>query len=98
MPARIGGDEFAVLLPNCDLGTAELVASKIVSALRTRAVETGEGQIPIQASAGVALLGQPEVSTGTDLLTAADRAMYRAKRGRSSLGIHDGPVVDPPSA
>ncbi|MEA2496524.1 MAG: hypothetical protein QOJ29_4435 [Thermoleophilaceae bacterium] len=92
MAARIGGDEFAVLLPDCDLNTAEIVASKIVSALRRRQVETDGGPVQVSASAGVALLGQRGIGSGGDLITAADRAMYRAKRRRSSFAVHDGPM------
>ena len=92
MPARIGGDEFAVLLPDCNINTAELVAEKIIASLRRRKLETDNGAVPVSASAGVALLGQTGIDTGRELMTAADRAMYRAKRRRSSFAVHDGPV------
>jgi diguanylate cyclase (GGDEF)-like protein/PAS domain S-box-containing protein len=92
MPARLGGDEFAVLLPDCDLSTAEVVAGKIVSALRRQQVHAGDDVVPVSASAGVALLGQEGITSGLDLIRAADKAMYRAKRRRSSFATHDGPI------
>jgi diguanylate cyclase (GGDEF)-like protein/PAS domain S-box-containing protein len=90
IPARIGGDEFAVLLPNCDLETAGIVAGKIVDALHERTVESNGALLPVLASAGVAVLGQDGIVTGTELSTAADKAMYRAKRRGSAFAIHDG--------
>jgi diguanylate cyclase (GGDEF)-like protein/PAS domain S-box-containing protein len=92
MAARIGGDEFAILLPNSDVSTAQLVAEKIVKAVRERLLETDNGEVQVSASAGVALLGQSGIGGGSDLIAAADRAMYRAKRRRSSFAVHDGPV------
>jgi diguanylate cyclase (GGDEF)-like protein len=92
MPVRLGGDEFAILLPDCDLTTAEVVVGKIVAALQQREIDTGQGTVPMSASAGVALLGQEGITSGLDLIRAADKAMYRAKRRGSSFAIHDGPI------
>src|SRR3954453_2817693 len=80
MAARIGGDEFAVLLPDADPECAALVARKIVTALQSEQVA---------ARAGVAVLGQRDVADGGALITAADRAMYRAKRSGHALEVHD---------
>jgi diguanylate cyclase (GGDEF)-like protein/PAS domain S-box-containing protein len=90
IPARVGGDEFAVLLPNCDIRTAKTVAEKIAAALRARKVSIAEHELPVSASTGVAVLGQDGIATGAELITAADNAMYRAKRRRSSLAFHEG--------
>ncbi len=84
--ARVGGDEFVVLLE--DLATVDAglaVAQRIVSQL---SVEGGAGDLPVQptASVGVALTADPHESA--DLLVAhADAAMYRAKR-RNRTGSH----------
>jgi diguanylate cyclase (GGDEF)-like protein/PAS domain S-box-containing protein len=91
MAARIGGDEFAVLLPHSDVPTAELVADKIVAALGRREIHNGGPEpVKVSASAGVAVFGQSGVASGADLLAAADQAMYRAKRGDSSPATGDG--------
>lgn len=92
LAARIGGDEFAVLLPDCDAQTAQLVAGKILNALSGQKLTSAQGELRISTSAGVALLGQRDVVTGDDLVNAADRAMYSAKRGRTALAVHDAPV------
>jgi diguanylate cyclase (GGDEF)-like protein/PAS domain S-box-containing protein len=88
LAARIGGDEFAVLLPDCDPRTAELVAGKIIKALRAQQLRTEAGAIAVSASAGVALLGHSDVETGDELMRAADAAMYQAKQRRSSFVVH----------
>jgi diguanylate cyclase (GGDEF)-like protein/PAS domain S-box-containing protein len=76
--ARFGGDGFAVLLPHADLQEALVVGGALVDAVRS--VEIGEGEEPLTASVGVALVDRPELR-GDDLLIDADLAMYDAKQG-----------------
>lgn len=76
--ARVGGDEFVVLLPATDIAGARQVAERILSAIRTDAPVVNNSQLPVAASLGVA-----EWVEGWDvkrLFRAADRAMYAAKR------------------
>jgi len=75
--ARIGGDEFAVLLPGATADQAERVAEKIAASVEAvwPAGSTGG------ASIGVTAL-DPQDSSAADVLAAADRAMYAVKRGR----------------
>jgi diguanylate cyclase (GGDEF)-like protein len=88
VPARFGGDEFAVLLRHLGDPEAEArqIAHRIIEAL-TRPVPVTGGTARIGASVGVAygLVGsEPE-----DLLRQADTAMYRAKRaGRGRCVVH----------
>jgi diguanylate cyclase (GGDEF)-like protein len=80
--ARFGGDEFAVLLEESSQAEAELVADRILGALRPGAVVQGR-ELPIGASIGVAM--SSNTMKPDDLLRFADVAMYRAKalgRGR----------------
>jgi diguanylate cyclase (GGDEF)-like protein len=93
LAARIGGDEFAVLLPHSDPATADLVARKIVAALAERSFEAAGIRLNVSASAGVALFGERGVASGSELMAAADEAMYRAKRRRSSPGVGDPRLV-----
>ncbi len=73
---RIGGDEFAVLLPDCDLDGARLVAHRV----RTTTPST------TTLSMGLAMWDGGE--TADDLLHRADEALYRAKRqGRDRLRV-----------
>ncbi|WP_164704348.1 EAL domain-containing protein [Blastococcus litoris] len=83
--ARMGGDEFAVLLPGADAARAEEVAGRLIAALRDAFVLDGM-PLHVDASIGVALC--PEHGRDRSLLLArADTAMYAAKRGRNGYEI-----------
>ncbi|MFZ5891900.1 MAG: putative bifunctional diguanylate cyclase/phosphodiesterase [Myxococcota bacterium] len=76
--ARIGGDEFAVLLEELeDASEARRVAQRILNAFATPLIVDGK-LLPVTASIGVALFPDHE-SDDAGLLRAADRALYRAK-------------------
>jgi diguanylate cyclase (GGDEF)-like protein len=84
--ARLGGDEFAVVLPRCDLDEAEDIADAIARAIRLH-TPPGEAVPPITASIGIATFG-PETESHDSVLSAADTAMYEAKRsGRDSVRV-----------
>jgi diguanylate cyclase (GGDEF)-like protein len=75
---RIGGEEFALLLPETDAAGAARVAERMRRSLNDVAIPLSEGAaIHVASSFGVAELA-PEQS-GDDLLRAADAALYRAK-------------------
>ena len=77
--ARIGGEEFAVLLMEMDADGGFAVAKRLVAAVRGRPVVVNGGSpLAVTISAGVAAL---PVHGGTDgaFLTAADKALYTAK-------------------
>ena len=77
--ARVGGDEFAVLVENVvDASDLEVVASRIVQAME-RPFEIFGSFVRVSASMGVALAG-PEPITAEALIRDADFAMYRAKQ------------------
>lgn len=76
IPARIGGEEFAVLLPQTTLEQAIEVAQRARIALACRTIAPIEG--PITASFGVAY-APGKVADGQSLLAQADRALYEAK-------------------
>jgi diguanylate cyclase (GGDEF)-like protein len=75
LAARYGGEEFAVLLLGSDGVGARLVAERIRSMIA--ALEWAEGTITL--SIGIGSLDDTMVE-GSDLLRAADNALYRAKR------------------
>jgi len=75
--ARIGGDEFAVLLSGAAPEQAERVAEKITAAVASVWPTGGRGG----ASVGVTEL-VPGDRTAADVLADADRAMYAVKRSR----------------
>ena len=79
--ARIGGDEFAVLLPELvDQQAPALVAQRFIGSLASL-LDLGTQSIRLGTSIGIALW--PEHAGNADaLLAAADTAMYRAERDR----------------
>ena len=76
--ARLGGEEFAVLLPETGLDGARAVADRLCSSLAGLRIPLGVGEkVAVTASFGVAELGDSQSVDG--LLRAADSALYRAK-------------------
>lgn len=76
---RIGGEEFAVMLPDCDAGAATEVAHCLMERFTQQAAEASERGIVCTASGGIALSADGRGSV-EDLLNAADLALYDAKR------------------
>jgi diguanylate cyclase (GGDEF)-like protein len=79
---RYGGDEFAVLLVNTPKSGALKYAQRIRDVVERHAFDHG----PLTVSVGIAALPD-DVLRGDDLVPAADRALYAAKRGRSAIEI-----------
>jgi diguanylate cyclase (GGDEF)-like protein len=85
---RIGGDEFAVLLPHTDAAGARIVARRLLSTSLAPPLRD-EGFRPVSFSAGIAAL--PETAaTRAQLYSQADAALYAAKRGgRTEVIVFD---------
>jgi diguanylate cyclase (GGDEF)-like protein len=78
--ARMGGDEFAVLLPGAGEARAEEVAMRLGAALREAFVLDG---MPLHVDASIGIALSPDHGRDRSLLLArADTAMYAAKRDR----------------
>ncbi len=75
--ARVGGDEFAVLLPQTGAEQAQVVADEFVKALGRQTAVLANQSIRITASVGVALF---DGLGAMDVLAHADLAMYEAKQ------------------
>jgi diguanylate cyclase (GGDEF)-like protein len=89
--ARLGGDEFAVVLPRCELDEAEDIADGIAKAMRAYAPPK-ETAPALTASIGIATFG-PETDAFDAVLSAADNALYEAKRaGRNTVRVSTGIV------
>jgi diguanylate cyclase (GGDEF)-like protein/PAS domain S-box-containing protein len=77
--ARIGGDEFAIVLPEVDPSEARHVARQLIDVLGAEPFVVGNVPLRGRASVGVAIF-DPEAPVDPDiLLRQADRAMYESK-------------------
>jgi len=76
--ARLGGEEFALLLPNTELSATILVCESLRETIKENTVKTDEGAINYTASFGLAKVTD-EQSSSAQLLIAADKCLYQAK-------------------
>ena len=84
--ARYGGEEFIILLVDTPIVKAEYLAQALCDELRSTKLNSGEHNIKITASFGVASLTQTKIDTAEMLINHADEALYRAKNnGRDQI-------------
>ncbi len=83
--ARMGGDEFTLILPNTDTDAAEVVAKKLLQRLLTPYV-LNEQQFILGSSIGIAIYPQ-DGKNGETLLQQADNAMYFAKKAKKGYAF-----------
>lgn len=84
MAARMGGEEFAIIMPDTDTDSAIAFAEKLRKRIEQTIVVVGEHEISPTVSLGVAL--NRKSTNLDDLLERADRALYTAKRtGRNKV-------------
>lgn len=85
--ARYGGEEFVALLPDTDLQAALRVAEVLRRRIASLDFRSLAGGLPVRVSIGVAQLSEELMSVGL-LVSAADSAMYEAKRqGRNRVVV-----------
>ncbi len=81
---RLGGEEFAIALPNANQHEAEQIASRLRQAIAAQPLQYAGTLLPLTTSIGVAAWLPPE--SPDSLLHRADKAMYQAKRqGRNCV-------------
>ena len=84
---RLGGEEFLVLAPDCDVDRGLLMARRVTAALGQTPIATRAGAIALTVSIGVASTRQ-EPGRPEEIVRASDSALYRAKRaGRDRIEI-----------
>jgi len=86
--ARYGGEEFAAILPETDLDTACELAETLRGQLERQALPAGDEDalVTVTASLGVTGIKPGTVTTISELVRAADEALYQAKRqGRNQV-------------
>ena len=84
---RVGGEEFAILLPHTDAQNAYELAQRLREQMEQSIVHSDRGDVKFTASFGVAQM-RPECESLEALVAMADGAMYEAKqRGRNGVFV-----------
>ena len=89
--ARVGGDEFALLVENVTAAQVTALADRVIDAVSATKVEISGHAVTVGASVGIAIAG-PGESTET-LLRNADLAMYEAKLQGGDRYVHYEPTM-----
>ncbi len=82
--ARIGGEEFAVILLESDLEKARAVALRIQQKVKDVTVLSGDSEVQVTVSIGIAMLRDEDLSL-EDIFKRADNALYLAKNSGRNL-------------
>jgi two-component system cell cycle response regulator len=84
--ARYGGEEFAVMMPETELEDGAAFAEKIRLLVAETTIPTQGGPLQVTISAGVSSVPHTRIHSAKELIVAADKALYRAKRnGRNQV-------------
>ena len=85
--ARVGGEEFALLLPGTELRDALALADQLCKKVSSTPMELTSIGLPMTSSFGVATISLKDTSLD-DMVRRADRALYRSKRaGRNQVDL-----------
>ena len=83
--ARLGGEEFGILLPNCSRANAAEIAERLRRAVAATPASSRSGDVSVTISIGGVSVARTPVDIDT-LMSQADRALYAAKRaGRNQI-------------
>lgn len=92
--ARIGGDEFALILRGCDAAEAQLIAENLRESISSFRFNWEGRRFTVGASIGLVPM-DGSLATASDVLVAADLACYSAKKsGRNRVVLHEAARVD----
>lgn len=89
---RLGGEEFAFLLPHTNLEAAKVTAEKLRAGIASQRILCGSGLLPVSASLGIAVW-EPATTDLDELLQNADAALYEAKSQGRNRWVARRPVV-----
>jgi diguanylate cyclase (GGDEF)-like protein len=95
--ARVGGEEFATILPHTSREHAAIVAERLRAAIESASFATAAGRLNVTISIGIGSLSSRvslEPQTTLDVLDEADRGLYESKRlGRNQVTV--APLTEP---
>lgn len=93
--ARVGGDEFAILLPQCELETSRRICNRILEDIRNYRFTWQQNSFSVGVSIGaIEFDSSYKVADRSELMIKVDKACYKAKQsGRNQLYIQD--IDDP---
>jgi two-component system cell cycle response regulator len=99
LAARIGGEEFVVVLPEMELETVRMVAQRLCSVIGEEPMSYNShgGQLHVTTSVGMTIAGEDDELVSA-VLQRADTALYRAKhngRNRVEIELSDGDTSQP---
>lgn len=90
IPARIGGEEFAILLPDTNRLGAAVLAERIRVSIGKRTITVGGHALTLTISAGIASYGSDAKDSLEQLMSVADKRLYLAKQnGRNRVVVND---------
>ena len=91
--ARVGGEEFALLLPGTEARDAMAIADQLCSSIGSTPIDLTTVGLPMTSSFGVATLSQNDTELD-DMIRRADRALYRSKRaGRNQVDLESSQLM-----
>ena len=91
--ARVGGEEFALVLPGANLERAMDIAESLCARLEAAPLDIDGVAMEMTASFGVAMISMRDTAL-TDIVMRADRALYRSKRaGRNRVDLESSQLM-----
>jgi diguanylate cyclase (GGDEF)-like protein len=91
--ARVGGEEFALLLPGTELRDAMALADQLCDKVGSTPMDLTSIGLPMTSSFGVATISEKDTSLD-DMVRRADRALYRSKRaGRNQVDLESSQLM-----
>jgi diguanylate cyclase (GGDEF)-like protein len=91
IPARFGGEEFTIILPETDGSSALIVAERLRKAVAKLPFKSAKTRFSITASIGIASFVHASSLTDDLFIEQADRALYHAKeKGRNRVVSYEG--------